>query len=176
MHSRLLMLWVGFTYQSNRGTLHMCSRHEWFCLECVSFVLCVSSFTTVSRFNQSNTKFPSEKWNSCSFGQKLIHFVTTCSWPPIKKLFLHKFLHLINWIKKCPQKNWNGCSFGHKSSHFVTTCSWPPIKKIVLQKFLHWINWIWKWPQMYLIYKLLSEVLHLRIYVRFSYLLLLFQV
>ena len=40
----------------------------------------------------------------CSFGHKLSHFVTSRSWPPIKKFLLQKFQHLINWIQKCYQK------------------------------------------------------------------------
>ena len=44
---------------------------------------------------------PSEKWNGCSFRHKLSHFVTTCSWPSIKKLILQKFINVINWLFKC---------------------------------------------------------------------------
>ena len=52
-------------------------------------------FTKVSAFDQLNTEMISENWNVCSFGHNLSHFVTTYSWPPIKKLLFKKFLHLI---------------------------------------------------------------------------------
>ena len=61
-------------------------------------------FTKLSTFDLLNAEMISENWNVCSFGHKLSHFVTTCSWPPIKKLLSQNFLDLFNWIWKKYQK------------------------------------------------------------------------
>ena len=63
-----------------------------------------TSFAKVFTFDQLNMEMIKENWNVCSFGHKLINFVTICSWPPMEKLILQKFLHLINWIRKWYQK------------------------------------------------------------------------
>ena len=75
------------------------------------------------QFGQFNENMTSGKLNQCLIGHKLSHFdtfghrlgyfVTAYSWPPIQKLLLQKFLHLINWIWKWYQKT-------EMRVHFVT--------------------------------------------------------
>ena len=89
--------------------------------------------------------------------------------------FDYTFLKLINLIRKCPQKNEMGV-------HLVTNyiISLQPVPDLLSKPFSTKVSTFdqlnKKMPnvleyQMYLIYKLLSQVLHLRIYVLFAYLL-----
>ena len=41
----------------------------------------------------------------CSFGQKLSHFITTCSWTPIIQLIWQMYLYLNYWIKQARVHN-----------------------------------------------------------------------
>ena len=90
------------------------------------------SFTKVSTFDQLN------KYHHSSFSHKLSHFVTSSSQPPIKKLLLQKFLHLINWLQKRLQKNDMGV-------HLVTNkvISSQHVHELLLKNFFHQSFYFW---------------------------------
>ena len=106
-----------------------------------------TSFEKVSQYCQLNSNMSKEKLYTCSFGHKLSHFVSTYSWPKIKKMSFRKVSTIDQLNTEMISENWNLCSFGHKLSHFVRSCSWPPLKKLQLQKFINVLNSIRICPQ-----------------------------
>ena len=61
-------------------------------------------FSKVSALDQLNTEMISENLNECSFGHEISHFITTCSWPPIKNFFCKSFSILSIKYEYVPRK------------------------------------------------------------------------